>query len=89
MERLVAALRAAPWVKDVATDTGGVIRLTVTDDEAAAAGALPLVVDAGVRLSTFERVRPSLEDVFIELVGPRRADELDGRGFVRAREVGD
>ena len=87
--RLVAALRAAPWTRDVTTEPGGVVRVTVADDAAAAAGALPLVVAAGVRLASFQRSRPSLEDVFIELVGPRRADELDGRGFVRPREVGE
>ena len=89
VDALVAAFRAAPWARDVAADPGGVIRLTVTDEAAAAAAALPLVVQSGVRLAAFERARPSLEDVFIQLVGPRRADELDGRGFVRPREVGD
>jgi hypothetical protein len=48
---------------------------------------LAMVVGAGVRLAAFERVRPTLEDVFLELVGTPTADELDGRGFVRAREV--
>jgi hypothetical protein len=46
-----------------------------------------MVVAAGVRLATFERVRPTLEDVFLELVGTPTADELDGRGFMRPREV--
>jgi ABC-2 type transport system ATP-binding protein len=87
--RLVAAFRAAAWTRDVTTEPGGVVRLAIGDDAAAAAAALPLVVEHGVRLASFERVRPSLEDVFIELVGPRRADELDGRGYLRAREVGD
>jgi len=41
----------------------------VTDAEQAAAEALPLVVATGVRLARFERVRPTLEDVFLQLVG--------------------
>jgi ABC-2 type transport system ATP-binding protein len=86
---LVARLRLAPWVADVTTEPGGVLRIAVSDPDVAGREILPLVVAAGVRLASFERVRPTLEDVFLELVGPRGADELDGRGFVRAREVGD
>jgi ABC-type uncharacterized transport system ATPase subunit len=85
----VARLRLAPWVADVTTEPGGVLRVAVSDPDVAGREILPLVVAAGVRLASFERVRPTLEDVFLELVGPRGADELDGRGFVRAREVGD
>jgi hypothetical protein len=40
-------------------------------------------------LESFERLRPTLEDVFLELVGPASMDDLDGRGFVRPREVAD
>ncbi|HYN48920.1 MAG TPA: ABC transporter ATP-binding protein [Candidatus Nanopelagicales bacterium] len=65
---LTAALRAAAWTRDVRADHG-VLRVFVTDAERAAAEALPLVVAAGVRLARFERVRPTLEDVFLELVG--------------------
>ena len=52
-------------------------------------GILPIVVATGVILESFERARPTLEDVFLELVGPAAADELDGRGLVRPREVSD
>jgi ABC-2 type transport system ATP-binding protein len=86
---LVTTLRATSWVGDLTTEPGGVLRIAVSDAVAAGRELLPLVVAGGVRLASFERVRPTLEDVFLELVGPRRADELDGRGFVRAREVGD
>ena len=37
---------------------------------------LPLVVAAGVRLVRFERVRPTLEDVFLQLVGARPTYEV-------------
>ncbi len=69
---LVATLRATPWVDRV--DDGGPhgddrIVVSVVDDVAAAAGLLPLVAAAGIRLAVFERVRPTLEDVFLRLVG--------------------
>ena len=67
----------------------GLVRVTVSDPDAAARGVLPLVVAADVVLESFERARPTLEDVFLELVGPAGADELDGRGFVRPRAVTD
>jgi ABC-2 type transport system ATP-binding protein len=86
--RLVERVRAAPWSTDVSV-SGSAIRVTVSDPDAAASGVLTLVVDAGVVLDLFERARPTLEDVFIELVGPAAPDDLDGRGFIRPREVSD
>ena len=85
---LVDRLRAAPWTTDVAA-SDGLVRITVSDPDAAAGGLLPLVVEAGVALESFERARPTLEDVFLELVGPATTTDLDGRGFVRPREVTD
>jgi ABC-2 type transport system ATP-binding protein len=83
---LLAALRAARWVS-AASVTAGTITVTVSDPAAAAGEILPLVVAAGVVLDAFERARPTLEEVFLELVGPTAADDLDGRGFVRPREA--
>ena len=85
---LVERLREAPWSTDVSTD-GEFVRVTVSDEAAAGAGLLPLVVAGGVVLESFERARPTLEDVFLELVGPAPTAALDGRGFVRPREVAD
>jgi len=65
---LVERLRAAAWTRDVRLDHG-IVRVMVTDTERAIAEALPLVVGAGVRLARFERVRPTLEDVFLQIVG--------------------
>jgi len=85
--RLVAGLSAADWSTEVSTEPGGVIRVGVSDAAAAGAAILPLVVASGVRLATFDRARPTLEDVFLELVGPPTPDDLDGRGWIRPREV--
>jgi ABC-2 type transport system ATP-binding protein len=87
VDDLVGRLRAASWCSEVVTGLGGELRVTVRDATTATEQILPLVVAAGVRLATFERARPTLEEVFLELVGPARADDLDGRGFVRPREV--
>ncbi len=66
--RLAEALRRAPWSKDVRVEHG-IVRVFVTDAERAAAEALPLVASSNVRIARFERVRPTLEDVFLQLVG--------------------
>ncbi len=87
VDRLVTQLAAAPWSSSVTRTPDGRVRVAVSDAEAASAAILPVVVEAGVRVASFERARPTLEDVFLELVGPPGSDDLDGRGFVRAREV--
>lgn len=81
-------LSDASWASSVGVAADGTIRIAAADADAASNGILPLVVGAGVRLAAFERARPSLEEVFLELVGPPSADDLDARGFVRPREVG-
>jgi hypothetical protein len=83
---LVDRLRAAPWTSDVSIEHE-VVRVVVSDPVAASGEILSFVVATGVVLDSFERARPTLEDVFLELVGPAKPDELDGRGFVRPREV--
>ena len=65
---LAATVRGQAWTRDVRVEHG-LIRVFVTDAERAAAEVLPLVVTSGVRLARFERVRPTLEDVFLALVG--------------------
>jgi ABC-2 type transport system ATP-binding protein len=74
IETLTARLREAPWVDDVRVDAARIM-VSITDEKAASAGLLPLIVAAGVRLAAFERVRPSLEDVFLRLVGRETGDE--------------
>jgi ABC-2 type transport system ATP-binding protein len=65
-ERLVAALRAVPWAGDVVRQ-GDVVRLVALDTATAGREILPLVASHGVQLQRFERVRPSLEDIFLRL----------------------
>jgi ABC-2 type transport system ATP-binding protein len=71
--RLAAALRDAAWTREV-REEHGVLRVVVTDAEQAAAEGLLVVVAAGVRLARYERVRPTLEDVFLQLVGTEAPD---------------
>ena len=67
-----------PWVDGVTGGDGdGRLIVSVSDEAAASAGLLPLVVAAGLRLTAFERVRPTLEDVFLRLVG-RDGEERSG-----------
>jgi ABC-2 type transport system ATP-binding protein len=67
-ERLVTALKAAPWAGEV-RDEQGVIRVVARDTAAAAREILPLVAAQGAQLQRFERARPSLEDIFLRLTG--------------------
>jgi ABC-2 type transport system ATP-binding protein len=65
---LVETLRGADWVTAVDV-VHGALRVTVSDPSLAGRELLPAVVAAGLTLATYERVRPTLEDVFLRLVG--------------------
>ena len=67
-KRFLAATMAAGWA-DHAEDVDGMIRIHVRDEALAAAAILPLVAHSGLELARFERARPTLEDVFLSLVG--------------------
>jgi ABC-2 type transport system ATP-binding protein len=60
------------WVTAVSPTNDGV-RVTVKDVRAAKQSLLKEAVDAGLILNRFEEIRPSLEDVFLQLVGPESA----------------
>ena len=89
IDRLAAAMRGQAWAREVRT-TPDSVRVFVSDPAVAGPAILPLVVASGVNLARYERVRPSLEDVFLRLVaesGPATAPPvtvpawgLDGRG---------
>ena len=64
----VEELRQLPWVISVAPRNGA-FRITVRDVQSAKHTLLALAVNSGVVLNRYEEVRPSLEDVFLQLVG--------------------
>jgi ABC-2 type transport system ATP-binding protein len=61
-------LRRLSWVTAV-TAHNGTIRVTVKDVQTAKRDLLALAVGTGIVLNRFEEIRPSLEDVFLQLVG--------------------
>ncbi len=61
-------LRQKSWVQSVSI-TGLKGRVVVDDIEMAKRELLPSVVQAGLVLTRYEMLRPSLEDVFLRLVG--------------------
>ena len=61
-------LRALSWVTAVSVD-GKTARVVVNNVETAKKGLLALAVQARLVLTRYEMVRPSLEDVFLQLVG--------------------
>jgi len=62
------AVRGLAWVSAVAVD-GAVGRVIARDVEVARRELLARVVEAGLVLRRYEIVTPSLEDVFLQLVG--------------------
>jgi ABC-2 type transport system ATP-binding protein len=68
LARWAEVLRRMTWVVSV-TPHNGALRITVRDKLIASQALLPLAVHSGVTLNRYEEVRPSLEDVFLQLVG--------------------
>ena len=64
----VESLRRLPWVITVAPRNDA-FRITVRDVQSAKRDLLALAVNSGISLNRYEVVRPSLEDVFLQLVG--------------------
>ena len=62
------AQRQLPWVSATRL-TGRTARLTVTDVAAAKQALLPSALAAGLVLTRYEMLQPSLEDIFLRLVG--------------------
>ncbi len=70
IDRLAAALRGQAWAHEVKS-TPDTVRVFVDDPMVAGPAIMPLVVASGVNLVRYERVRPSLEDIFLRLVSER------------------
>ncbi|MGD0752362.1 MAG: ABC transporter ATP-binding protein [Anaerolineales bacterium] len=64
----VESLRRLPWVTSV-VPRNDAFRITVRDVQSAKHDLLALAVNSGISLNRYEEVRPSLEDVFLQLVG--------------------
>ena len=89
LARLSQALSQQPWVAQV-TSTPDSVRVFVTDPKQAAASMIQVVAATNVALVRFERMRPTLEDVFVRLVARPELNVvpqsdipvtgLDGRG---------
>jgi ABC-2 type transport system ATP-binding protein len=65
---LVEALARQPWAGRVQVEGNG-LRNQVKDPDVAAMRQVPLLGTSGMRISLVERERPTLEDVFLDLVG--------------------
>lgn len=57
-----------PWVSRI-TVNGTLVRIDVNDVGLANQTLLPLIAGTGITLRRYEMVRPSLEDIFLRLVG--------------------
>jgi ABC-2 type transport system ATP-binding protein len=70
----VEALQAAPEVMDAAV-FGNALHLVVADAAAAAPRMEKYLTERGVTVRRIERIRPTLEDVFVSLTSERKAAE--------------
>jgi ABC-type uncharacterized transport system ATPase subunit len=67
-------LRKESWVKTVLVD-GLVVRVIVSDVEVAKRELLASITQAGLILTRYEIVRPSLEDAFLQLVNQEEGQQ--------------
>jgi ABC-2 type transport system ATP-binding protein len=65
---LADRLRGAPWATGAEVDHG-ILRVSVDDGSRAGRELLAAITASGIALVRFERQRPTLEDVFLRLVG--------------------
>jgi len=70
---LAQALRGRPWATSVEVSGAGA-RVAIGDDPAAGQRLLELVVEHSLPLVSLERMRPTLEDVFLRLTDRTQGD---------------
>jgi ABC-2 type transport system ATP-binding protein len=76
LDRLATELEQQAWVSGAEVD-GEHLNVSVSDDAAASSQLLPLLAASGVPIVAFERARPTLEDVFLRLVGHDDGREVE------------
>ena len=72
--KAVELLQSAPDVMDAAV-FGNALHLVVNDAEAAVPKLQKYLADHGIDVARIEKIRPSLEDVFVSLTTARDAAE--------------
>jgi ABC-2 type transport system ATP-binding protein len=77
--QFVETLRGCSWVRDVRRDEDS-ITVLVHDASDAAPRILPLMAASGLVFEGYERVRPTLEDVFLQIVGEEPAAGVTATG---------
>ncbi len=83
---LEALLRAAPWAESITRDHD-LLRVGVRDTRAASYALAPLCAQAGVALARLERGRPSLEEIFLRLVGEPAGQGPQAASATTSQEV--
>jgi len=66
LERFLQALRTQAWVSGLKQE-GAVVRVLVQNVAQGKQALLPLVIEHGLTLNRYEWVRPSLEEIFLQL----------------------
>jgi len=74
VQRLLAALREAAWAGEVVQEHG-IVRVLARDTAQASSEILGLLAAHHVEVQRFERGRPSLEDIFLRLVGTESTEK--------------
>jgi hypothetical protein len=62
----LAALKGIPWVASVKTE-GRLIRIMVQNVPDGKRELVPLIAKLGVTVNRYEWIRPSLEDIFLQM----------------------
>jgi ABC-2 type transport system ATP-binding protein len=72
LAKWAATLEQLPWI-DAVSVTGSTARIVVRDTDVAMRELLPSALGAGLVLTRYEMMRPSLEEVFLRLIGEEHA----------------